>query len=83
MVEPTSEKVRAGLPQLDGLLIEFACTAAGSGHEAVPHGLDALLAVRVQEDDDGIPLGVVQSVHGFGSHIQQSVKVLRKQVGEC
>lgn len=69
----------AGLPQLDGLLVQLARAAAGSRHEAVPHGLDALLSVWVQEDDDGIPLGVVQGVHGFGSHIQQSVEILRKQ----
>lgn len=78
-MKPTSEEVRAGLPQLDGLLIQFACAAAGSRLEAVPHGLHTLLAVWVQEDDDGIPLGVVQSVHSFGSHVQQSVTVLRTQ----
>lgn len=62
--------MRAGLPQLDGLLVQFACAAAGSRCQAAPHGLDALLTVWVQEDDDGIPLGVVQSVHSFGSNIQ-------------
>lgn len=70
--------MRAGLPQLDRLLVQFARTAAGPRHEAVPHGLHTLLAVRVQEDDDGIPLGVVQSVHSFGSHIKQGVTILRK-----
>lgn len=80
-VKPTSEKMWAGLPQFDRLLVQFARAATGPGYEAVPHGLDTLLAVWVQEDDDGIPLRVVQSVHGFGSHIQQSVTVLKKQGG--
>lgn len=71
--------MRAGLPQLHSLLIQFAGAAAGSRHEAVSHGLDALLGVWVQKEDDGIPLGVVQSVHSFGSHIQQCVVVLKKQ----
>lgn len=71
----------AGLPQPDGLLIQLPGAAVGSGHEAVPHGLHALFAVRVEEDDDGIPLGVVQGVHGFGRDVQQRVEVLRRQDG--
>lgn len=77
--KPTGEKVRAGLSQLDRLLVQFARAAAGAWNEAVPHGLHTLLAVWVQEDDDGIPLGVVQSVHSFWGHIQQSVTVLTRQ----
>lgn len=75
----TGEKVRAGLLQPDGLLVQFARAAVGPGHEAIPHRLHALLAVRIQENDDGVPLGVVQGVHGFGSHIQQSVTILRRK----
>lgn len=75
----TGEKVRAGLSQLDRLLVQFARAAARAWNEAVPHGLHTLLAVWVQEDDDGIPLGVVQSVHSFWGHIQQSVTVLTRR----
>lgn len=71
--------MRAGLPQFDGLLVQFASAAAGSGSQAVPHGLDALLAVWVHENDNGVPLGVVQGVHGFGGHVQQGMAVLRKR----
>lgn len=69
--------MRAGLPQLHRLLVQLAGAASGAGHEPVPHGLDALLAVGVQEDDDGVPLRVVERVHGFGRHVQQGVSVLR------
>lgn len=72
----TCEEVGAGLLQPDGLLVEFTRAAGGPGHEAVPHGLHALFAVWVQEDDDGVPLRVVQRVHGFRSDVQQSVAVL-------
>lgn len=72
----TSEQVRAGLPQFDGLLVEFAGTAVGTGDDPLSHGFDAVLAVRVEEDDDRVPLGVVQGVHSFRCDIQQSVFVL-------
>lgn len=68
----------AGLPQLYRLLIEFAGASTRTGHKAASHGFDSLLAVWVQEEDDGVPLCVVKSVHGFRSHIKKSVTVLRK-----
>lgn len=76
----TCEEVGAGLPELHWLFIEFARAATGAGQQASPHGLDSLLAVWIQEEDDGIPLCVVQRVHGFRSHIQKSMTVLIKQV---
>lgn len=78
--KPTCEKVGAGLPELHWLFIEFARASTWRGHKAVPHGFDSLLAVWIQKEDDRIPLCVVQSVHGFRSHIEKSVTVLRKKV---
>lgn len=51
--------MRAGLPQFDGLFIEFAGATVGVGDDPLSHGLDAVLAVWVEEDDNGVPLGVV------------------------
>lgn len=73
----TCEEVRAGLPQLDRLLVQLARAAVGARQQAVPHGLHALLAVGVEEDDDGVPLRVVEGVHRLGRHVQQSVAILR------
>lgn len=77
IIKLTCEKVWTALFQPKGLLVQFACAAVGSGYEAVSHGLHTLFAVRVQEKDDGVPLSVIQGVHSFGSHIQQSVTVLQ------
>ena len=66
----------AGLPQFDGLFIKFSGAAVGAGDYSLSHGPDTLLAVWIKEDDDGVPLGVVQSVHCLGCHIQQSMLVL-------
>ena len=63
-------------PQLDRLLVQLAVAAVGAGDQAVPHGLHALLAVRVEEHHDGVPLGVVQGVHCLGGHVQEGVEVL-------
>lgn len=51
--------MRAGLPQFDRLLVEFAGAAVGVGDDPLSHGLDPVLAVWVEEDDDRVPLGVV------------------------
>jgi len=72
--------VGAGLPEFQGLHVELAGTASGVGHRPLAHGLDALLAVRVQEDHDGVPLGVVQGVDRLGSHVQQRVLILKVAV---
>lgn len=68
--------MRAGLPQFDGLFVEFAGAAVGVGDDPLSHGLDAVLAVWVEEDDNGVPLGVVQGVHCLGGHVQQGMLVL-------
>lgn len=68
--------MRTRLLQFDRLLVEFAGAAVGVGDDPLPHGLDAVLAVGVEEDDDGVPLGVVQGVHCLWRHIQQRVLVL-------
>ena len=75
---PTSEEVCAGLPEPDGLVVEFSGAAVGPGDDALPQGLHARLAVGVEEDDDGVPLGVVQRVHRLGRHVQQRVFVLEE-----
>lgn len=68
--------MRAGLPQFDGLFVEFAGAAVGAGDDPLSHGLDAMLAVWVKENYDGVPLGVVQRVHCLGCYIQQGMLVL-------
>ena len=65
----TGEEVRTGFPELDRLVEQLAGTAVGVGHDSLAHGLDALLGVGVKEDDDGIPLGVVECVHCLGRHV--------------
>ncbi len=72
----TSEQVRVGFPQFNGLFVKLAWTAAGAGNQAVSHGLHPLLAVRVEENDNGIPLGVVQGVYSLWGDVQQSMSVL-------
>lgn len=51
--------MRAGLPQFDSLFVEFSGTAVRVGDNPLPHGLDAVFAVWVEEDNDRVPLGVV------------------------
>ena len=72
----TGEEVRAGLPQFERLVVELAGAAVGPREHPLAHGLDALLAVGAEEDDDGVPLCVVQRVHSLGRHVQQRVLVL-------
>lgn len=67
----------AALPQLERLLVELVGAAVGGGSDALPQHLDAVLAVRVEVDDDGVPVGVVQGVHGLGGDVQQGVLLLR------
>lgn len=55
----TSEEMRAGFPELDGLVIELASTAVRVGHDPLPHGLYPMFAVWVEKDDNGVPLRVV------------------------
>lgn len=66
----------AGLPQFDGLLVEFAGTAVGIGGDPQPHCFDAVLAIGIEEDHNRVPLGVIQGVHCFGRHVQEGVLVL-------
>lgn len=66
----------AGLLQFDGLLIELVGTAVGVRSDSLPHDLDAVLAVGVKVDNDGVPVGVVQGVHRLGGDVQQGVLVL-------
>lgn len=73
LIRLTSEQVGAGLAQFNCLFIKLAWTAARAGSQAVSHGLHPLLTVWVEENDDGIPLGVVEGVYSLWGDIEQSV----------
>lgn len=60
----------AGLPQFHRLLIEFVGTAVRVWSNSLSHNLDAVLAVGVKVDNDGVPVGVVKGVHGLGGDVQ-------------
>lgn len=49
----------AGLPQFHRLLVEFVGTAVGIWSNSLSHNLDAMLAVGVKVDNNGVPVGVV------------------------
>lgn len=72
----TSKQVSAGLPQFERLLVEFVGAAVGVGSDSLSQDLEAVLAVGVKVDDDGVPVGVVQGVHGLGGDVQQGVLFL-------
>lgn len=66
----------AGLPQFDSLFVEFAGVTVGVRGDPLSQGLDTMLTVWIEEDDNGVPLGIVQGVHRLGCHIQQGMLVL-------
>lgn len=72
----TGEEVVIILPQFDGSLIELPGTFPGLWTQSGPHGLHALLVVGVEEDDNRVPLSVVQPVHSIGGDVQHSMFVL-------
>lgn len=50
--------------------------AVGVGSDSLSHDLDAVLAVGVKVDHNGVPVGVVEGVHGLGGDVQQGVLFL-------
>lgn len=68
------------LPQLQGLRVEASGALVGVGAVPLPHGLDVLAAVRVQEQHHRVVLDVVQPFHGSGSDVQERVLVLGERV---
>lgn len=72
----TSEEVVVVFSQFDGSLIELPGTLPGLGTQPGPHALHALLVIGIEEDYDGVPLSVVQSVHSVWSNVQQGMFVL-------
>lgn len=62
--------MQAGFPELHSLVVEFAGTAVGIGDNSLSHGLHPVFAVRVEQDDNRVPLGVVQGVHSFRRDVQ-------------
>lgn len=66
-------------PQLEGLCVKASGALVGVGAVPLPHGLDVLAAVRVQEQDHRVVLDVVQPFHCSGSDVQERVLVLGKE----
>lgn len=66
----TGEKVTAMFPQFEGLWIEAPGALVGLRTVHLPHGLHVLAIVRVQEQDHGVVLDVVQPLHRSGSDVQ-------------
>jgi len=63
-------------PQLQRLRVQAPGALGGVGAVALPHGLHVLAAVRVQEENHGVVLDVVQPLHRGGSDVQERVLVL-------
>lgn len=78
-VSPTCEKMAAVLPHLQSLGVQAPGALVGLGAELLPHCLDVLAVVGVQEDHHGVVLDVVQPLHCSGRDVQQGVFVLRER----
>lgn len=63
-------------PHLQGLCVKPSGALVGVWAVPLPHGLDVLAAVRVQEQDHWVVLDVVQPFHCSGSDVQKRVLVL-------
>lgn len=66
----------AVFPQLEGLRVQASGTLVGVGAVPLSHGLHVLAAMRVQKQNHGVVLDVVQPLHCSGSDVQQRVLVL-------
>ena len=63
---------------LESLGVQASGALVGVGTVSLPHRLDVLAAVRVQEEHHGVVLDVVQPLHCSGSDVQQGVLVLQQ-----
>lgn len=75
----TGEQVMVVLPQFQSTLIQFPGTLSGLRTETSSHVLDTLFAIWVQENHNGVPLGIVQTVHSIGSDVQHSMLILKEE----
>lgn len=66
------------LPHLQRLSVQPPGALVGVGAVALPHGLDVLAAVGVQEEHHGVVLDVVQALHCSGRDVQQGVLLLQQ-----
>lgn len=73
----------AVLPQFEGLRVEASGALVGAGVVPLPHDLDVLATVGVQEQDHWVVLDVVQPLHCSGSDVQKRVLVLRHRKTGC
>lgn len=76
----TREEVTAVFLQFERLRVQAPGTLAGVGTVPLSHGLDVLAAVRVQKQNHGVVLDVVQPLHCSGRDVQQGVLVLGDRV---
>lgn len=72
----TGEEVIIVFPQFESALVQLPGALPGFGTQPGPHVLHSLLAVWIEEHDDGVPLSVVQPVHRVGGDVQHCVFVL-------
>lgn len=66
-------------PQLEGLCVKASGALVGVWAVLLPHDLDVLAAVRVQEQDHWVVLDVAQPFYCSGSDVQKRVLVLRRK----
>lgn len=62
---------------LDGLRVKAPGALVGVGVVPLPHGLDILATMGVQEQHHWVVLDVVQPLHCSWSDVQQGVLVLK------
>lgn len=74
----TGEEMVVVLPQFEGTLIQFPCTLSGLGTQPGPHVLHTLFAVWVQKYHNGVPLGIVQTVHSIRGDVQHRMLILQE-----
>lgn len=74
----TGEEMVVVLPQFEGTLVEFPCTLSGLRTQSGPHVFHTLFVVWVQKYYDGVPLGIVQTVHSIRGDVQHCMLILAK-----
>lgn len=72
----TGEEMVVVLSQFEGTLVQFSCTLSGLRTQPGPHVLHTLFAVWVQKYHDGVPLGIVQTVHSIRGDVQHCMLIL-------
>lgn len=75
----TGEEMVVVLPQFEGTLIQFPCTFSRFRTQPGSHVLHSLFAVWVQKYHNGIPLGIVQTVHSIRGDVQHRMLILQQK----